>query len=625
MQHAALPDKPGTKGGRPMKLRQVIINTIAAAMVIACGCSKDRVISGTEITNGNCVGKIYNPDGTAAKGALVKLIPADYNPFVQKGDSLDSTVTTAAGDYAFNVSQSKFYNIVAEKGPTSCMLDSIFVQADAKTMVDNDTLRESGWLSGALRLKPGDDGSKAVILVLGANVYMVPSDTAGSFTSPLLPKGSYTIRIFTTLTGYAVFDTVIAVQEGVETKLAVNLPSSNAPSISNLSAAYDSASMIVSFQWSMPDTSKIVSYALYRKNNVGNDARIMLDKSATSAADTVVGFDGDSISYEIAAMGKNFMEGYRAVTQKIVVCGKAYCVKKMDLTNISTGLYPPGEVSIYAYRENEIFLVGEHVIYKLDTNGMVRKDYQLDHSSPVNEGYFPGVLQGDDGGHLYIQKVNSEHRAVIKFDADLNVIAELSLDSGDIGSIMVQSNGTICAFYNFTDSALGNYTEIKVYNSAFNAVKDFRIMNRLILNGTSYGDTIVTNEYQAGQNSIEDIRSITFYDTAFTQLSTFKESDFSGSRYCTPQLCGESDAGYTVATPFGLFISVIETGESSLIFTTGKGEFLASIIVPASGRMYGDLLGNLYCVSYEQTGTDVYAPKTLFKYTMAPLLKKNAR
>ncbi len=597
------------------------------SLIIGLSCSKTQPVSGIEITNGNCIGKIYNSDGSAVKDAIVKLIPFDFNPYSHAGQAIDSTRTNTFGAYAFNVSQPNYYNVIAEKGSASCMKDSIFVQTDAKTIVDNDTLRESGWLSGNVRLKPGDDSHTAVILVLGTNVYAVPSDTSGSFVTPLLSKGNYVIQIFTTLDGYAVFDTNVTIREGAQTQLDVTLSSENAPSIAKLTATYDSAAMFVSLSWPMPDTSGVAlcGYALYRKSAAGRDTTMYIDKWETSYTDDVIGFDGDSMSYQIAGIGKNYKEGYRTPAAKpIIVCGEVYCIKKLDMSRIVVG-FSPGYVDVFADQESYIFLVGKYGVYKLDTNGIVRKDLRLDFNDQSD--YWVSGLQGDDRGFLYIQKKSDDTLKVVKFDTALNVISQLPLDSGCY-SFVAGKNGTIYAFYHVTDSATGACTGIKKYDSTFTFIKEFRIMKRDISNPTCFGDTIVIIEYQP----TDDNHVFCFYDTAFTPLSVVVPVDTCKGACGNPQFSSQVRYNGFIAAPNGIFVSVCYSrnpinDSSLLLFTDRNGKFLARIVVPGRGGLSFDSRGYLYFLTYkypehyDDMGVS-NPPETLFKYTIEPLLRK---
>jgi hypothetical protein len=619
--------------------------------VLALSCSKPDQVSGIEITNGNCLGKIYNPDGTASKGALVKLIPMDYNPYSQKNESIDSTLTDANGSYAFTVSEQKYYNIVAEKGSSSCMLDSIFVQAEAKTMVDNDTLRQSGWLSGAIRLKPGDDGSQVVILVLGTSVYTVPSDTSGSFTSPPLPQGSYSIQIFTTLAGYAIFDTLVSVRSGAGTPVSLTLPSANAPSIAQFAAIYDSVSMHSVLSWSMPDTSKIVSYALYRKSARGRDTMFLVDKSATTFSDDVVGFDGDSVSYRIAGIGTNYKEGYRSSpTQPIVVCGIVYCIKKTDLTRVMAGLFSLNNISVFSDQENEIFLVGDQGIFKLDSMGNAKKDFRLDFETGWYK-FLTGNLQSDNNGHLYISQFNNyDSVTLITFDRDLSVLSRRVLPCGiiifdkdqNVGgqqylpslTFEVLSGGAQYAFSapGRDDIPVDWGTSIKVYDSAFSIQRNFSIADRAICGAGRFGDTMVTYEYHYGQTTGDRPLSIHFYDAAFAPLSIANPMDSCPKAWSNPRF--ETVVRYNkfFAVQSGVFVSIFDAlninsdNTALLVFTNAKGDLLGRIVVPRGLIVSFDSRGNMYFVEYESTPDgmrDMCCMEKLFTYTMMPLLKKN--
>jgi hypothetical protein len=595
-------------------------------VIIMSTCSKPRQVSGIEITNGNCIGKIFNQDGLGAKNAKVKLIPVNYNPYSQIRDSIDSTFTNANGDYGFMVTQPNYYTIVAEKGSTSCKQDSIFVQAEAKTIVDNDTLRESGTLSGVIRLKPGDDTSRVVILVLGTNVYTVPSDTSGRFSTPLLPKGNYTIQIFTTLAGYAVFDTNVTILEGAQTELDVILPSSNAPSITKLTATYDSATMFVSLTWQMPDASNIVSYALYRNSRLGKDTMRVLDKSALSYTDDVIGLDGDTLSYEIAGIGKNYKEGYRTVAQSSIVCGKVYCIKKIDLSPIAAGLPHISNVSVFSDRADEIFLVGAEGIFKLDSNGVVRKDFVLESQDTHGIEYLSGYLQSDDRGYLYIGRTN---HGVVKLDRNLNVLSERKIDAE---WFEVMGNGTTWCFE--TDNPSSG-TRIILYDSAGSILRDSSVWDRSIYGWQPIGDTIVTYEYHhADQPSADQPLIIHYYDKAFKALSVFMPVDFSKSAWLNPRFESQRRYDGFIAAPNGVFVSNFDATDASdaslLVFTDAKGEFLARIAVPAArpwprGISF-DGRGNMYLITYYYTQEEdmSYNPMTaLYIYTLRPLVRKN--
>jgi hypothetical protein len=610
-----------------MDKKRALRNLLLVMAILGIGCSKESLYSGTEVTNGNCVGKIYNPDSTVAADALVRLIPADYNPYSQTRGIIDSTVTDKDGNYSFVVFKPDYYNIIAEKGTASCIQDSIPVFTDSRVVVDNDTLRISGKLSGVVRLMPGDDKSRTVILIPGTNVYAVPSDTSGNFEMPLLPEGSYALQIFTTLDGYCVFDTNVIIREGGQTHVDITLPSVNAPSIANLIATYDSSTMYASLSWPMPDTSKFFAYALYRTSRLGNDTNWILDNSTIAYNDDLVSFGGDSVHYQLAAIGKNYKEGYRTTSRLVSVCSEVYCVKEIDLSRFATGLYPR-LVYLHPGWGNRIFLVGEFGIFALDTNGDVQEDYRLDL---YDEEKYPLVLcfQSDCRGNSFILKrsASGDARTLIKLDANLSVIAQTQVDTS-CQSIVAAGNGTIYAFFDVTDSITGQTTSstVKEYDSSLTFLTMFSTKIQNILSATHFGDTLVIHEYTDEKDYAH------FFDTAFSSLSDVAVDDYNNGSWGNPRYNNEIRYGGFIAAPSGIFLSIFagwtpERKESSLLlFTDRNGKFLARIAVPGTGNPVFDSSDNMYLITNTFTDYDDMGPdnpvKKLFKYSMKPLLRK---
>ena len=99
--------------------------TLSIVVLIIVRCAKPN--AGIEITNGTCTGIIYDKDSTVATGALVRLIPSGFDPTASSLSSTqpDSTFTDQHGRYSFTISETDFYNVIAEKNSASCMLDSV--------------------------------------------------------------------------------------------------------------------------------------------------------------------------------------------------------------------------------------------------------------------------------------------------------------------------------------------------------------------------------------------------------------------------------------------------------------------------------------------------------------------
>jgi hypothetical protein len=610
------------QGSAAMKHFKIVLKIFLAAIVIGAGCSEDKPVSGIQITNGNCVGKIYNSDGSAANAALVQLIPSNYDPYNRTGGSIDSIYTNSDGGFAFNVSHSDYYNIVAEKSDLSCMQNSVLLQTDAQKNVDNDTLRQSGKLSGVVSLKQGDDCQSVIILILGTNQYMSPSDTSGSFISSLLPQGKYGIRVFTTLAGYTVVDTTIAIIEGVETKLTIQLPSLDAPSVESLSLTFDTTIMYASLNWPMSDTSKIISYVLYRKSKNGNDTSMMIDKSTTTFTEDLVFYEGDTIFYQIGAVGKNYKEGYRTDSRIIVPCAKIECIKKIKTP--TQMIYDPTPYShhiekLYIDRKENLFIVQDGHIEKLDSNGALLATYETIFSDNFSN------MQGDNFGNFYLLN-NSAPLSILKFDADLKLQKEIKITDNDYGYLLaVSGNGTI---FLVSDSVTPSHrfplcdftVHVRTFDSNLSIINEFcRSATTDFLNIIRSGDTIITvGECQSNQ------RTVGFYDTAFTSLGSCNNVHFL-TKYI-PSSCKFYNEFY--GGPNGIIFAfadhVIQDGTfdySILLVADRTGNIIARMKFNYSGdfseyeyqkALFFDHAGDFYCFTKHETDTKTLS---LLKYS----------
>ena len=293
--------------------------------------------AGIEVTNGNCSGKIYNDDNTAAANALVRLIPSGYDPTLPSSGKIDSTFTRTDGSYSFLVTKSDFYTILAEKNGKSCKKDSVSVLSDEKQDIGNDTLSEPASLTGRIIMKAGSDPSTAVILFTGTNLYTSPSDTSGYFDTLYLPAGKYTLKAFTTEDGYNVFDTAIILSSGEHRDITVTIPISYAPPIQIVSTIYDASTFQATVIWQKADSSKIMGYSMYRFVNGKEDTLILLDNYLGRYTDDCSNFYNDTITYKVAAVGKNYIEGYLTSAPPFIVSVNAdidYDIAYNDQFNI---------------------------------------------------------------------------------------------------------------------------------------------------------------------------------------------------------------------------------------------------------------------------------------------------
>jgi hypothetical protein len=401
--------------------------------------------AGIEITNGtgNCTGTIYNADSTFAANAVVRLIPLDYNPFNPSGH-LDSTTTDGNGHYVFNVAQANVFSIIAQKGNTSCLIDSVKLQPE-KNQIENGVLQASGIIKGIATVMSGDSPLDIVILVRGTTVYTSPFDSIGHYLTPLLPSGTFTIQfIFTGMSEYEIIDTVVEILQGDTTMLDVTLSSKNAPKVNSLSVSFDNKTMFATLDWPTVDTSKIVNYMITRKSTSGNDTDILIDKSSISYTDDLLKLELDTITYGIKAIGKSFKEGYSTLSQLIIPMSNYHITKEITLQE---GVFVPW---MYVDTFENSILSTDNGIKKFDNNGSLIKTYQVKNDFETYNGGCS--IQSDESGNVYlfnssiIDSNSSNTPAKIdKLDNQLNLIRSIDVSNMNAYKLVV-SKGEIFLF-----------------------------------------------------------------------------------------------------------------------------------------------------------------------------------
>ncbi len=615
--------------------------TAIALLLAAAGCgTNDRVAgSGSQTTNGNCVGTIYHADGSVADSAVVRLIPRDYSPLFRADSLADSTNTDRNGRFSFNVKQYRRYNIIAQKASVSCM-DSIELVPNVTTVI-NDTLRQSGFISGIVRLDQPDTANSIVILVMGTNTFAAPFDTSGAFSTPLLAEGSYTLRIFSTQSGYAVFDTTVIVDKGAQTELPVIfLASTNAPSVRDFSVTLDSLTMYATFAWSASDTDSIVSYSLHRTSTGGNDSTIVVDKSSTNTIDDVLLYEGDTLTYRVAANGTAYKEGFRSKPLTVVPRQKVRWDKR-----ILTQWAPLTRSDTWLFFDNKgnMFMANSQGIQKFDAVGNFLNRYDNRSSGTVLCYQSP---QTDEFGNIYFNENQGGLSRIIRFDADLNKKKELVRGDSNTAPltttwIATAKDEKLLVIEDSTGEVYGGDTvnhflrQVTIYDSNFVKQDNYAFQAASPISAVMRtGDTFVAEQWVS---RLDQQNSIGWYDQRFSEVSSLNNFGYVGKflpRKCTLQdfsfpgpggrifTYGNVDTGRSPgsadnetypADPFGLFI-----------VSTADKKPIARLLLPplTRWRLYFDQSGNFYSLVTEKVGN--YKTQIIYRYPMASLFDVGA-
>jgi len=239
---------------------------------------------------------IYNPDNTPAVGAVVRFFVAT--------DSTRTiayqTTTDARGRYSTKALAKGTYNLFAysARGTSKVLAindsliayqDSILVLADT-VLVRPDTLEKPGSITGIVGLQPNHDPRTATVQVLGTDLYS-NVDINGRFTLAPVAKGSYNLRLVTTLADYT--PTYVTIQTAGQKKDTLGdtlwLLYTGIPVVTGLTATYDTVNGVVHLSWNKASYRDFQDYLIFRD---GYDSIVLSANPIAARSDT---FFADSV------------------------------------------------------------------------------------------------------------------------------------------------------------------------------------------------------------------------------------------------------------------------------------------------------------------------------------------
>lgn len=552
-----------------------------------------KQVTGIEVTNGNCVGKIYNEDNTVASGVLVRLIPSGYDPTIPSSGKIDSTFTDKNGEYSFSVTKSDYYNIFAQKDNKFCKKDSVSIISNISQNIGNDTLSAPALLTGKVRVKPENDPLKTVILFYGTNFYTVPYDSSGNFDTVYLPEGQYTVKAFSTEDGYGIFDTSIIVSSGEIINITITIPTFYSPQVFNVKASFDSSNFSASLSWDPVDTSLITYYAVHRIINNVHDTLMQIDKNVTAISDYCGYFVDDTVTYQISAVGKNYKEGYLTTSIQFYVGLNIDIVYKSDLDSFLNGNY----ILDLSAKEEELYvLISNNAIYKITFDGTVENIISESQAKTLFTSQ-PFSIDFDSFGNIYVfcRKYTSENSSltIYKFDSEFNLIASQSVEDGLKCRITTGDNGLIYLqqYFYYSDST---QRKIWVYDQNLDLKKEFFIdINYDIQQCSGNQILAMLTESQIGSKFI----SIQVYDTATNLISVHDvsypiKSDYNFSRQYYVSFAKIISDNFCL-----LYANEKENNHHMIVLANLDGDHLARIELPKELEYKTGSSKRLYCKS----------------------------
>ena len=228
---------------------------------IIIGCTSDNRVTGTvDETDTGIIAMLYNPDGTPAIGANVKIFKvADTTK-----TPISEVISDKNGNYSVKGLAKGTYNVYAEKGSLVAFQDSVKVLEDT-VLIKDDTLETPINLSGIVGLQPNHDPRTVTVQVLGTDIYSNVNER-GYFTLNRMAKGNFTLKISTTLQNYTTTYENLTIDSDTPDTLSDTLwlIYTGIPVVEGLAATYDTLNGVVTLSWKATKYRDFQDYLIYR-------------------------------------------------------------------------------------------------------------------------------------------------------------------------------------------------------------------------------------------------------------------------------------------------------------------------------------------------------------------------
>jgi hypothetical protein len=228
---------------------------------IAIGCSLDHQTAGTiRDTDTKIVATIFNPDGSPASGAKIKIFK-----------SMDSTkipireiIADQNGKYSLAGLSNGSYSIFSQKDSLVAFRDLVNI-IDSSGIIRNDTLQKPISFSSVVGLQPNHDPRTVTVQALGTDIYS-NVDENGYFTLNYLGEGAYTLKFSTTIENYTSTFKQIVLNATIPGTLTdtFRLIYTGIPVVENIQAAYDTLNGVVRVTWKATTYKNFQDYLIYR-------------------------------------------------------------------------------------------------------------------------------------------------------------------------------------------------------------------------------------------------------------------------------------------------------------------------------------------------------------------------
>lgn len=408
----------GNHFSKQVKTYAFLSVSVAAALLVSCSGG------GTDVGPGYCIGSLYLEDGSPASYANATLLRHESSEELsRRKPGIGKTAQAEIRQFGLTVDNKGhisidgaiipdgWYQLIGQKGVLKSHKDSIFFDNGICDPV-YDTLKETGSLTGKIKLEYGDNPTSTGIYFFGLQTQYREVDPEGNFTLDNLAEGKYKLRFDTNLDDYLSYDTVITIYSGIHDTLEYPIALPFEIQITGFSYALDTLMRSVTLSWNSCDSDKVSGYYLTIKEEKSGLA--WGQPLARPDSTSITLYMKNSMTASVFALDyKNDKIGYPSADTRITVFD-TLDMKTINLTEdtvrsigwtvindtfyvLRTYFYNPSQVSISVY----------------DRNGKQVNQYDL--SGLVSE---PLAIAAREDSLFLLDRKNSDTLCLVNFNSD---------------------------------------------------------------------------------------------------------------------------------------------------------------------------------------------------------------
>lgn len=237
----------------------ILFLLLSLLMIITCTLHND--VTGTvDETDTGVIARLYNPDGSPASGAKIKIFrinDTNKTPVLMSLSDKD-------GVYSLKGLSQGIYNFYAEKENLTAFQDSICALEDT-ILIEDDTLEIATSISAFVGLQPNHDPQTVTVEVIGTDLYS-NVDENGFFTLNRMATGDFMLKLSSILDNYVPTYKAITIDAHTPDTLSDTLwlIYTGIPVVTGQHGSYDSVAGTAQLHWSPTSYKDFLQYLVYR-------------------------------------------------------------------------------------------------------------------------------------------------------------------------------------------------------------------------------------------------------------------------------------------------------------------------------------------------------------------------